>query len=153
MHRDVFLRIRRNSDRVGIEGIQFYAYHGHRTEESTLGQRFELSVQAFLDCAPAGRSDALEDALNYQTLHAGVTQWVTSRRFHLLERLVEGLAEEIFRQFPRVDALQLCVRKLSPPIPNFFGHVEVEITRVNPRWLEPEDGAPGPDAGARTAGR
>jgi len=136
MQREQFLRIRRNSDRVGIEGIQIYAYHGHRSEESTLGQRFELSVQAFLDCSAAGHSDDLEDALNYQSLHACVTRWVTTHRFHLLERLVEGLAAEIFRDFSRVDALQLCVRKLSPPIPNFFGHVEVEIMRVHPRWLE-----------------
>ncbi|MDP2360523.1 MAG: dihydroneopterin aldolase [bacterium] len=135
MHHKVFPRIRRNSDRVGIEGIQFYAYHGHRAEESTLGQRFQLSVQAFLDCSTAGRSDALEDALNYHSLHASVTQWVTTRRFHLLECLVEGLADEIFRQFPQVDALQLCIRKPHPPIPNFFGHVEVEINRVHPRWL------------------
>jgi dihydroneopterin aldolase len=135
MHRDLFLRIRRSSDRVGIQGIQFYAYHGHQAEETTLGQRFELSVQAFLDCGPAGRSDALDDALNYQTLHTLVAQWVTTRRFRLLERLVEGLGEEIFRHFPRVDALQLCIRKLNPPIPHFFGHVEVEITRVNPRLL------------------
>jgi dihydroneopterin aldolase len=134
MQRNLFSRIRRNSDRVGIEGIQVYAYHGHRAEESTLGQRFQLSVQAFLDCSVAGRSDSLDDALNYQTLHACVTQWVTTHRFHLLERLVEGLAEEIFARFPQVDALQLCVRKLNPPIPHFFGHVEVEIARVAPRW-------------------
>lgn len=134
MQRNLFSRIRRNSDRVGIEGIQVYAYHGHRAEESTLGQRFQLSVQAFLDCSVAGRSDSLDDALNYQTLHACVTHWVTTHRFHLLERLVEGLAEEIFARFPQVDALQLCVRKLNPPIPHFFGHVEVEIARVAPRW-------------------
>jgi len=89
MHRELFLRIRSHSDRVGIEGIQFYAYHGHRSEESTLGQRFELAVQAYLDLGAAGRSDHLEDTLNYQ-----------------------------------------------PPIPNFFGHVEVEITRVHPQRLE-----------------
>lgn len=135
MHRELFLRIRRQSDRVGIEGIQFYAYHGHRSEENTLGQRFELAVQAYLDLADAGRSDHLEDTLNYQALHALVTEWVTTRRFRLLEALVEGLASEIFARFPKVDALQLCVRKLNPPIPNFYGHVEVEITRVHPARL------------------
>jgi 7,8-dihydroneopterin aldolase/epimerase/oxygenase len=136
MHRELFLRIRQQSDRVGIEGIQFYAYHGHRSEENTLGQRFALSAQAYLDLAKAGRSDHLEDTLNYQALHALVAEWVTTRRFRLLETLVEGLAAEIFERFPAVDALQLCVRKLNPPIPNFFGHVEVEITRVNPARLE-----------------
>ncbi len=135
MHRVLFPQIRQNTDRVAIEGIQFYAYHGHRSEENTLGQRFELSVQAYLDLAPAGRSDNLEETLNYQALHQLVTEWVTSHRFRLLERLAHGLAEEIFRTFPLVDALQLCVRKLSPPIPHFFGHVEVEITRVHPQRL------------------
>lgn len=135
MHRALFPQIRQDSDRVGIEGIQFYAYHGYRSEENTLGQRFELSVQAYLDLSVAGHSDTLEDTLNYQALHLCVTEWVTKHRFRLLERLVDGLADEIFQSFPLVSALKLCIRKLNPPIPHFFGHVEVEITRVHPRLL------------------
>jgi 7,8-dihydroneopterin aldolase/epimerase/oxygenase len=135
MHRELYQQIRRKSDRVGIEGIQFYAYHGQLKEEHALGQRFELSVQAFLDLSEAGRSDDLQRTLNYQALHHLAMEWVTTHRFHLLEALVHGLADEIFMAFPMVDALQLCVRKLSPPIPNFFGHVEVEITRVHPDHL------------------
>jgi len=136
MHRELFLEIRRNSDRVGIEGIQFYAYHGHRSEENTLGQRFELSVQAFLELSRAGNTDDLNETLNYHHLHQIVAEWVTTHRFKLLEALVEGLAGRLFELYPQVDALQLCVRKLNPPIPNYFGHVEVEITRVNPARLK-----------------
>ena len=135
MHRKVFHQIRDRSDRVSIEKIQFYAYHGHRSEEHVLGQRFECSIHAYLDLSRPGHSDQLEHTLDYCELHQVVTAWVTTHRFHLLEALAEGLAAEIFGSFPLVDALTLCVRKLNPPIPHYFGHVEVEVTRVNPRHL------------------
>jgi 7,8-dihydroneopterin aldolase/epimerase/oxygenase len=139
MHRELYQQIRRESDRIGIEGIQFYAYHGHLQEEHALGQRFELAIQAYLDLSKAGESDDLTETLNYQALHALATDWVTAHRFHLLEALAQGLAKEIFSKFPILDAIKLCVRKLSPPIPNFFGHVEIEVTRVHPRHLKRSD--------------
>jgi 7,8-dihydroneopterin aldolase/epimerase/oxygenase len=132
MHRQLFNQIRESRDRVAIEGIHFYAYHGHISEENTLGQRFELSIHVFLDLSVAGKSDDLVDTLDYQALYQLVIEWVTTHRFHLLEKLVEGLSEEIFKRFPSTEALRLSINKLSPPIPNFFGHVQVAITRVNP---------------------
>ena len=136
MQRQTFQQIRRSRDRVGLREIQFYAYHGHRREENSLGQRFLLSIDAWLDLSVAGQSDQLGDTLNYFELHRLVMEWVTAHRFSLLERLVEGLAEAVFVAHPEVEALRLCVRKPQPPIPDFFGHVEVEICRVNPE-LQP----------------
>ncbi len=135
MHRKLFRRIRERSDRVSIEKIQFYAYHGHRSEEHILGQRFECSIHAYLDLSTPGRSDQLEHTLDYYELHRVVSEWVTTHRFHLLEALAESLAQHIFECFDLVDALSLCVRKLNPPIPHYYGHVEVEVTRVHPRYL------------------
>jgi 7,8-dihydroneopterin aldolase/epimerase/oxygenase len=135
----MFNKIRENTDRVVIDGIHFYAYHGHRSEETELGQRFELTIQAFLDLSAAGKSDDLSDTLNYQVLFQTAFSWVTTHRFRLLEKLVEGVAEEIFANFPSVEALQLNIKKMNPPIPQFFGHVEVEITRVNPVLLANEE--------------
>lgn len=133
MQGQTFEQIRLTRDRVGLREIQFYAYHGHRHEENALGQRFLLSVDAWLDLGVAGHSDHLADTLNYFELHRLVMEWVTAHRFSLLERLGEGLAEAVFAAHPEVDALRLCVRKPQPPIPDFFGHVEVEIRRVSPR--------------------
>ena len=135
MQGQLFQQIRRTSDRVGLREIQFYAYHGHRREENSLGQRFLLSLDAWLDLSTAGHSDQLGDTLNYFELHRLVMEWVTANRFSLLERLVEGLADAIFAAHPEVDALRLCVQKPQPPIPDFFGFVEVEICRVSPRLL------------------
>ena len=136
MHRRLFQEIRRSRDRVGLRQIQFYAYHGFHQEENRLGQRFLLHVDAWMDLSPAGESDELGQTLNYHSLHSLITEWVTRHRFKLLERLAEGLAAEIFRGHPEVDALRLCVIKPQPPIPDFHGQVEVELTRVNPALLE-----------------
>ncbi len=136
MHRRIFQEIVQSRDRVGMRSIQFYAYHGFHQEENRLGQRFLLHVDAWLDLEPAGISDSLDETLNYHSLHTLIHDWVTRHRFRLLERLAEGLAAEIFRRHGEVDALRLCVVKPQPPIPDFHGQVEVELTRVHPRLLE-----------------
>jgi len=136
MEREIYQQIIKSTDRVGIDGVKFYAYHGHRSEENILGQRFSMNVDAFLDLKQAAESDNLEDTLNYHDLHGDILKWVTAHRFKLLEALVNGVAEEIFQSHSQVKALKIVVKKMQPPIPDFYGHVEVEITRVNPGLLK-----------------
>ncbi|MGC9355356.1 MAG: dihydroneopterin aldolase, partial [Mariniphaga sp.] len=51
---------------VEIEGMRFYAYHGHFEAERVVGNEFQVDVQLETDCEAAATSDNLEDALNYQ---------------------------------------------------------------------------------------
>ena len=44
---------------IEIEGMEFYAYHGHYAEEQIVGNRFILDVTLITDCEKAAESDNL----------------------------------------------------------------------------------------------
>ena len=52
-------------DRILLNGMTFYGYHGVRPEEKELGQRFVVDVEMELDLRAAGTSDDLTDTVDY----------------------------------------------------------------------------------------
>ena len=48
-------------DRILLTGMTFYGYHGVRTPEKELGQRFVVDLEMELDLSAAGLSDDLND--------------------------------------------------------------------------------------------
>ncbi len=47
------------SDKIILEGMVFFGYHGTLPEENTLGQRFVVDVTLHLDLRPAGEGRRL----------------------------------------------------------------------------------------------
>ena len=58
-----------SGDRIILEGMQFYGYHGRNDEERVLGQPFEVDLEAELDLTAAGVSDDIEDSVSYTDLY------------------------------------------------------------------------------------
>jgi dihydroneopterin aldolase len=54
---------------IEIEGMEFYAYHGHFAVEQIVGNRFIVDLALNTDCSKAAKSDDLENALNYQNAY------------------------------------------------------------------------------------
>ena len=51
-------------DRLLLEGMEFYGYHGDIEAERALGGRYRVDVEVRADLRAAVRSDALEDTLD-----------------------------------------------------------------------------------------
>ena len=49
---------------IEIEGMQFYAFHGHFESEQIVGNEFLVNLKIETDCNQAAISDNLDDALN-----------------------------------------------------------------------------------------
>ena len=47
-------------DKILLNEMEFYGYHGVFQEENKLGQRFRVSVELHLDLKKSGQSDLLE---------------------------------------------------------------------------------------------
>ena len=45
--------------------MSFYGYHGETQAERTLGNRFYVDVEIRMDLAAAGRTDDIDDTLDY----------------------------------------------------------------------------------------
>ena len=115
-------------DRIVLQGIEFYGYHGVREEERHLGQRFSVDVDLALDLRPAGNTDALSATVDYAAACRLVEEIGTGEPVRLLEVLAERIARALLERFP-ATGVRVLVRKLAPPIPGRVGSVAVEITR------------------------
>ena len=118
-------------DRIILEGMEFYGYHGVRSEEQSLGQRFIIDLELFLDLRLAGRSDDRANTVNYVEVFELVESIVGGRPCRLIESVAESIAGSVLERFPVTEAL-VRVKKPQAPVPGRFAWMAVEIRRKNP---------------------
>ena len=121
---------RHPTDRIVLEGMQFYGFHGVNVEERSLGQSYVVDLAVEIDLGVPGRSDRLEDTVRYTHLYRSVQKVLEGESKNLLEATAEAVAGRILEEFP-VDAVQVRVKKPRPPIKgSFVENAVVEIYRV-----------------------
>lgn len=116
-------------DKIYVNGMQFYGYHGVLPEENTLGQRFIVDLIAETDLKKAGDTDKLEHSVNYAELFSVCQMVVEGKPYQLIEAVAEQIAQEILRRFAKIAAVTVKVTKPDPPIPGHYQSVAVEIKR------------------------
>jgi 7,8-dihydroneopterin aldolase/epimerase/oxygenase len=118
-------------DCVFLRGLQFYGYHGVHPEETSLGQRFELDIDAWTDLHDAGSSDDLHKTVNYSELFSLARSVVEGEPKNLIEAVAETIAVRAFEQFPVIQSISIEVRKPSAPVRSGgLDHVGVRIYRT-----------------------
>ncbi|MBM4765289.1 dihydroneopterin aldolase [Bacillus sp. B15-48] len=116
-------------DKIHLNKMEFYGYHGVFPEETKLGQRFIVDLTIELDLAKAGKSDCLEDSINYAELYEICQHVVEGKPFKLVEAVAEEIATKTLGEFLNVSICHVKVIKPDPPIPGHYQSVAVEITR------------------------
>ena len=121
---------RRPTDRIVLEGMQFYGFHGVNAEEKSLGQPYVVDLAVEMDLSIPGKSDRLEDTVSYTHLYRSVRKVIEGESKNLLEAAAENVAIRILDEFP-VKAVQVRVKKPRPPIKgSLVENAVVEIYRV-----------------------
>ncbi|MFC7443337.1 dihydroneopterin aldolase [Laceyella putida] len=118
-------------DKIFLNQMRFYAYHGAYPEENRLGQRFYVDVEMKMNLQPAAATDDLEQTVNYGQVYELIEREMTQTKVKLLETLAERIAGRILDHFP-VEEVRLRVTKPDPPIPGHYDSVGVEIVRKRP---------------------
>ena len=119
-----------SSDRIILEGMQFYGFHGVNAEDRSLGQPYVVDLVVEMDLSVPGKSDRLEDTVSYTHLYRAVQKVLEGESKNLLEATAEAVARRVLEEFP-VDAVQVRVKKPRPPIKgSFIENAVVEIYRV-----------------------
>ena len=122
-----------NRDRISIQRIGVFAYHGVYEEEGRLGQRFYVSIDAWLDLAPAGREDNLEKSVSYADIAAQVQEIAVGQRYQIIEALAEAIAGELLRNFPLIDEISVTVEKPNAAVAAILDSIFVTIHRARAR--------------------
>lgn len=116
-------------DKIYVNQMKFYGYHGVFPEETKLGQRFMIDLTVELDLSKAGKTDDLTQSVNYADLYNTCKKVVEGETHKLVETVAERIAEEILSSFERINSCTIKAIKPDPPIPGHYESVAVEITR------------------------
>jgi dihydroneopterin aldolase len=116
-------------DKIIMENMGFYGYHGVLKEEKTLGQKFFVDAYLYLSLKKAGETDNLNLSVNYGEVYETIKGIVTNERFDLLEGLAERICSEIFSSYPLVQKLLIRIKKPEAPVSGIFEYFGVEIER------------------------
>ena len=100
-----------------LEGMEFFAYHGHYKEEQIIGSKFTVDLEFDYESGNAEKSDRLHDAINYQDVYllVGKEMEITS---HLLEHVARRILGSLQSEYPSITKARLKIAKMNPQLGN-----------------------------------
>jgi dihydroneopterin aldolase len=116
-------------DQIEIRGLRALGVIGVCPEEQVRAQPFEVDLDLTVDLAAAGRTDDLDQTVDYGAVAAAAERVVAAEHHLLLERVAQRIAE-VALAFDRVEAVRVTIRKLRPPLPQDVATTAVTITRT-----------------------
>jgi 7,8-dihydroneopterin aldolase/epimerase/oxygenase len=118
-----------SSDKIRLNSMLFYAFHGALEEERTIGQKFEVDVEV---CGNFSRDQGLDDlhwTVDYTLIYRAVADLFTKQNYRLLETCAGVVADGILKKFDPIFEVTVRVRKPHVPMGGLVKYVEVEVTR------------------------
>ena len=117
-------------DKIIIKDLHIYAYHGVNIEEKIKGQNYYIDITAEADLAKASRSDDIDDTVSYSKMIKRASFAFTAEKYDLIEKAAQEVADILLREFPKLQAVDVTVRKPEAPVKADFGYVAVSIRRT-----------------------
>jgi dihydroneopterin aldolase len=117
-------------DRILLEGMLFKGRHGARRQEKTEAQEFKVDVEVDADLHRPGRTDRLEDTIDYTRVHAIAKDVIEGESVNLIETLADRIADRVLN-LPRVGGVSVRVTKWPASMRPFDGAaVHIRRTRA-----------------------
>jgi dihydroneopterin aldolase len=113
-------------DRILLEGMSFQGRHGVRLAERQRPQEFKVDVEMDCDLSEPGRTDRVEDTVDYRKVHAIAKEVIEGESQKLLEALAGRIAERVL-QLPRVAAVSVQIAKR----PESMQPIDAAAVRIN----------------------
>ncbi len=116
-------------DKIVIEKLKVYGRHGVYSEEKEKGQNFYVSAEIYMNTRRAGKSDNLEDTVNYAGLCEAITDFMENGCYNLIEAAAENLAGLILRYSSFINGVNLTISKPEAPVGLPFEDIRISIKR------------------------
>ena len=120
-------------DKILLNHMEFYGYHGLFPEEKKLGQRFIVDVTLYTPSKKAATTDDMNDSIDYGEVFHIVEEIVEGGSQNLIEAVAQSIADNLLAAFSKLDACLVKVTKPDPPIKGNYDSVAVEIYREQNR--------------------
>jgi dihydroneopterin aldolase len=113
-------------EKILIEGIKVYAYHGCLKEEALIGGNYVVDVTIEADLSKPSKTDKLNDTIDYVTV-SEIVQKEMAVRSKLIEHVAKRISDKLKNKFPKAGSIEVKLTKLNPPIPGEVEKVTVII--------------------------
>lgn len=112
--------------KVSLEGVRFFAYHGFYPEEQVIGTEFIIDVDTEMEVYGSG-DDEISNTVNYERLNQIITKEMETPR-KLLETVAYGILDQIRHEFLAVKLIRVAIRKMHPPMGGDIKNSLIELT-------------------------
>jgi len=113
---------------IRLNNIRSYAYHGCLTEEAKIGSAYRVDLWVRTDLSQEGKSDQLEDTIDYIKLN-DIVKTEMAQRSNLLENVAQRIIASILQNLEEVTETGVKVSKINPPLGGDVEHVSVELSQ------------------------
>lgn len=118
-----------DADRIELSGLRSTAVVGVLPEERNRAQPLEVDLAVEVDLTAAGLSDDLSDTVDYAGVCDAVAEVAAGSEPQLLERLAAQVADVVLALDPRIESVEVAIRKLRPPVPHDLATSGVRLVR------------------------
>jgi dihydroneopterin aldolase len=117
-------------DHIQLRALRALGTHGALPEERVRPQPIEVDLDICADLRAAGRSDTLDDTIDYGAVSEAVASTIEGPHAELMEHLAEHIASAVLQlSGGRATSVTVTLRKLRPPVPVELASAAVQITR------------------------
>ena len=120
-------------DRITISDLEVFAYHGLLKEENSLGQKFLVSADLYLDVSEAAKDDDISKSISYTNICREIDSFLKNNTFKLIETMADRLARHLLIKYDKLDGVCIRVKKPWAPILMTLDTVSVSVER---KWHE-----------------
>jgi D-erythro-7,8-dihydroneopterin triphosphate epimerase len=114
-------------DRIRIRDLRVSCIIGINPKERVEKQDLVFNITLYSDLSKAGKSDRIDDTVNYKTLKDRIVDFIRESSFFLIEKAADEVAA-ICLSDPRVRSVEVSVDK--PGALTYAASVCVEISRA-----------------------
>ena len=113
---------------ITITGMTFYTNHGVHSEEKKLLSKFSVDIVITSNTIKAEQEDNIDGTINYETIFT-LVKTEMGKRVKLIEHLGNNIANSIQKKFPKLDELNISIKKHHPPIGGQIDYVSFKLKR------------------------
>lgn len=116
---------------IALEGLEFFAYHGHYDEEQKIGNKYGVDLYIITDLHPAAGSDDLHQTVNYEVLYRIVRDEM-KQPSRLLEHIAHRVIAQVLAHFQTVEKVRVKIYKFNPPLGGICHRAMVTLEESRP---------------------
>ena len=105
-----------SQDKIILDGMQFFGYHGVSPEEKKFGSQFVIDLDLYLNLYLPSSTDFITDTVDYSQVFEVVRSVIEGDSQNLVETLCNTIGTKIILRFSLVEAVTVKVAKQNPSI-------------------------------------